>query len=65
MLAVKACDWDLVSALTCGDRRIVAGAGTVGVDLEDFRAQEISPADKTAKIATREQIEGFVRKKCG
>ena len=69
IVAVNRCDWEVVTAVRCGDREtvMVLGAGGPGLGVGEVAKfllpQEVSPGDKTAKTKPREKIERFVRKK--
>jgi len=69
IVAVNSCDWEVVTAIRCGEREtvMVLGAGGLGVgfgEVEKFLPpQEVSSGDKSAKTKTREKIERLVRKK--
>ena len=69
IVAVNSCDWEVVTAVRCGEREtvMVLGAGGVGVGVGEVKKvpppQEVSPGNKSAETKTRAKIERFVRKK--
>jgi hypothetical protein len=69
IVAVNSCDWEVVTAVRCGDRKtvMVLGAGGLGVGVGEAERfllpQEVSPGNKSAKTKAREKIERFVRNK--
>jgi hypothetical protein len=69
IVAVNSCDWEVVTAVRCGDKEtvMVLGAGGLGVGVGEvgkfLLPHEVSSRDNSAKTKPSEKIERFVRKK--
>jgi len=70
-VAVNSCDWEVVTAVRCGEREtvMVLGAGGVGVGIREVKKlpplREVSPGNRSAETKSRAKIGRFVRQKGG